>query len=265
MRPILVAACVACLHTAPVYPAFELSRSIVPAVPTFDPLAPRALTWLSNPATLTLSGRLAGAGFARPFGLAALDMLYGEVIVPRSRSVFALGLTTLGQSELYRESDLSLGVAMRLSGSFSLGLTAHYLALNFGRGFAPLTTAAFGTGIWYQRPTGLAFGLSIADVAVPLDDARELLQPAIRAALGYRHSPSLALRAGAEHRDRWVFALGETVLVADQVHLKADLLTDPIRLSVGMRLHVGGYFIDFTYRDHPDLGGDQMIGLGRRF
>jgi len=100
---------------------------------------------------------------------------------------------------------------------------------------------------------------------VPPRGELELIRPAVRAALGFRPSPALALRAGAEFRDRWVFALGETVLVAEQLHLSADLLTDPLRLSVGMRLHVGGYFIDVIHRDHPELGGDQLFGIGRRF
>lgn len=255
----------ACLHAVPAQAAFEVSRSGVPGVPTYDPLAPRALFWLANPATLASSHGFAETGFTRPFGLAELDLLYGEVIVPRAHSVYALALTTMGQSELYRESDLALGVALRFSAGLSAGVAAHYLALSFGRDFTPLTTAAFGGGIWYSGPSRVSIGLSIADLALRPPGARPLIQPAVQAALAYRHSPTLALRAGAEHRDRWVFAIGETVLVADQVHLRADLLTDPVRLSVGMRLHLGGYFIDLTFRDHPDLGNDQMIALGWRF
>jgi len=257
--------CLLALDAPPVQSAFELSRSIVPAVPTFDPLAPRALTWLSNPATLMLAGRWAGAGFARPFGLAELDLMYGEFTMARRRTAFALGFTTLGNSELYREMDLALGSAIRLSGSISAGLTAHYMALQFGRNFAPVGTTALSAGLWYQRPAGLAFGMSVADAAHAPAGARRLIRPALQAAVAYRHSPAVALRAGVEHRDRWVVALGETVLLADPVHLNADLLTDPLRLSVGLRLNAGGYLIDFVYRDHPDLGGDQLIGIGRRF
>jgi hypothetical protein len=245
--------------------AFEASRSIAPAVPSVDLLAPRTLAWLANPAVLGRYGRQAGAGFARPYGLPELDMLYLDLVVPRRRTAFALGLSSLGQFEYYRESDLSVAFAARFSRALSLGAAAHLLALEFGRNFGKPVRAAVDFGFWHELSGRLAWGLSAADLGARRLEQSELVRPVVRAAAAWRHSPGLGLRAGVEHRDRWVFALGETVLLGEEAHLRADLLTAPVRLSVGIRLRVAAWLFDLTYRDHPELGGDPILEIRRGF
>jgi hypothetical protein len=245
--------------------AFEASRTVAPGAASVDLLTPRMLAWLANPATLAWHGRRVGAGFARPYGVPELDMAYVDVVLPGRRRVLAFGVSSLGQFDFYRETDLSAGVAVRLRRTLSLGAVLHLLALEFGRDFGKPVHAALDLGVWHDASARLAWGLSAADLGARTLGASELVRPVVRAALAWRHSPGLGLRAGAEHRDRWVFALGETVLLADQAHLRADLATAPVRLSVGLRLRLSEWQLDFIYRDHAELGGDPVIELGRRF
>lgn len=245
--------------------AFEASRSVAPGGPSIDLLTPRTLAWLANPASLSWYGRQAGAGFARPYGVPELDMVYVDLVLPGRRRVLALGVSTLGQFDYYRETDVSAAVAARLRPALSLGAAAHLLAFEFGRDLGRPVRAAFDFGLWHDVSGRLAWGLSAADLGARTAGTSELVRPAVRAAVAWRHSPGLGLRAGAERRDRWVFALGETVLLSEQAHLRADLLTAPVRLSVGVRLRVSGWQIDFVYRDHAELGGDPVVEIGRRF
>jgi hypothetical protein len=245
--------------------AFEASRSITPSVATYDPLAPRGLFWLANPATLSLSRRRAMAGYARPFRLEALEAAYAGVILHRAPLSIGIALSSLGQASLYRESDLSASLSYRPARPLSLAASVHYLDLRFGERFSPIRSAAFHLGVWFERKDAVGFGVSAGDLFAVKVNEHEVLMPVWRAALSYRYSPPLGLRAGAEYRDRWVFTLGETLLVSDHLHLHADLCTAPVRLLLGGQLTFQRLFFDYTYRDHPDLGGDHTVSLGSNF
>lgn len=245
--------------------AFETTRALTPRTPAFDPMSPAALFWLSNPATLSFATPTVTAAYARPFGLAELESGIAGVNLQRHSLAIAVGLTTLGRSNFYRESDLNLAAARRFGPSLSVGATLHYLDLRFGPRFSPWQFVAADLGLWYESPRGTGIGLSRSDQIILQPASRSAIEPVTRFSLSYRYSPPLGLRLGAEYRDRWVFAAGETLLIAERLHLHADLLTAPLRIVVGARLRTPAGFFDLTHRNHPDLGGDLIVEWGTVF
>jgi hypothetical protein len=95
-------------------------------------------------------------------------------------------------------------------------------------------------------------------------NGRTAMPARYRWAITYRYSPRLVIRTGAEYRGEWEFALGETLLIHRFLHVRAELLLPHFRLLTGVRLSLGDFFVDLFHRDHPDLGGDQIVAVGWR-
>ena len=75
----------------------------------------------------------------------------------------------------------------------------------------------------------------------------------------------LSLQVGAQKwMDEWSFALGQTIGFASHLYLSAELQTEPLLLRLSARVVLGRLNLSYTYRDHPDLGGDQMVGVAFR-
>jgi hypothetical protein len=260
MRWIALGLCVAlCAQSAGA--ALVSSRAVSPRSPAFDPLAPAFLHWFANPATIMLRPSAMTLGHARPYNLTELQTNLVGMVGHYSHIGVALGLTTLG-SDTYRESDGALTLGVRLGRAMSVAATAHMVELRFGDRFSAQQFPLGDVGVWLQLPDGSGLGLAASDLGAPELGGRPALESRYRAALVYRHSPGLALRAGAEFRGHWELALGETLLIGRALHLHAELQSEPLRLTVGARLAVGHLWVDFIYRDHPELGGDQAVGIG---
>jgi len=253
------------LLVTPVRAAFETSRSVAPSSAAYDPLAPCALFWLANPATLSLARNGFTSAYARPFHLRDLETGIATANSSRRNLSLAVGVVTLGHPSLYSETDFALASSLRIHRALSAGATLHYLDLRFGNRFSPWRAAAVDFGTWYEFSRGIGTGISVGDLMLIRPSRRTILDPVFRAALSYRYSPPLGLRAAVEYRTRWVVTLGETLLVTDNLHLHADLLTAPLRVRAGIRLRLGRLYLDYTHRDHPDLGGDDLFLLGVNF
>jgi hypothetical protein len=197
--------------------------------------------------------------------LSELEAGYAGAVLHVAPISLGLALTSLGRSGLYRESDLSASVSYRWRRPVSLAVSVHYLDLRFGSRFAPIRSAAVDFGVWYERQDAIGIGICAGDLFAARPDSREMLEPMWRASMSYRYSPPLGLRAGVEYSDRWAFTFGETMLVADHLHLHADLCTAPLRLLLGARVTAERLSFDYTYRDHPDLGGDHIVSLASDF
>jgi hypothetical protein len=260
MRGLVAVVCVM-LCAQSVGAALVSSRAVSPRSPAFDPLAPTFLYWHANPATIMLRPSTLALGHARPYNLSELQANLAGTVVHVSAFGVALGLTTLG-SDTYRESDATATLGLRLGRALSVAATAHQVELRFGDRFAAQRFPLADVGVWLQTPDGSGLGLSACDLGAPEIGDRPALDARYRAALVYRHSPGLALRAGAEFRGHWGFAFGETLLIGRALHLHAELQSRPLRLTVGTRLTLGHLWVDFIYRDHPELGGDQAWGIG---
>jgi hypothetical protein len=242
--------------------AFETTRAIVTAAPTYDPLSPSLLFWYVNPATLVQAESHVCIAHGRPFGLRELDLAAAGWVYRRSRLAFALGLTSLGSSALYRESDLSVSATYSAGSAVSTGLTAHWLDLRFGTRFAAQRFGALDAGLWVALPGGSGIGISIADLGAAHVGGRQALSPRYRMCGYYRYSPRLALRAGVEHAATWTLALGESLRIARTLCLSAEVVSDPLRLVARARFALDPLYIELTFRDHPDLGGDHLLVVG---
>ena len=77
-----------------------------------------------------------------------------------------------------------------------------------------------------------------------------------------QRDPSVGWRAGLERAAAWMLALGETARIAHTLHLGAEVVSDPLRLVARARFSLDPMYIEFTFRDHPDLGGDHLLVVG---
>jgi hypothetical protein len=251
------------LWCAPVaWGAFETTRAMVSAAPTIDPLSPSVLFWHVNPAALVQTRSLVCVAHGRPFGLKELDLNAVGFVHRRSRLTLAMGVVSLGSSALYRESDLSASATYGSGRTVSAGVTLHLLDLRFGQRFSGQRFGALDAGLWLAVPGGSGVGASVADWGAPNIGGRAAVQPRYRVCAYYRYSPRLALRAGLERASAWTLALGETVRIAHTLHLGAEVVSDPLRLVARARFSLDPIYVEFTFRDHPDLGGDHLLVVG---
>jgi len=248
----------------PVPAAFETTRSL-DGFSMYDPLSPHHRTQHANPATLTLMPSYVFASAARPFGLHALDSRLAGIVVGNDRLAGAASLSALGQNQLYREMDASISVAVSLLGRAHLGAAFHHLDVQLGDRFSPVRGQVWDAGIWLTLSPQLGAGLSVTDAGAPYVVGRPLLRARMRFSASYLHSDRLSLQVGAQKwMDEWSFALGQTIGFASHLYLSAELQTEPLLLRLSARVVLGRLNLSYTYRDHPDLGGDQMVGVAFR-
>lgn len=250
------------MHTS-AFAAMETSRSLSPGTMTIDPMTPVLLFWRGHPATIVFRESAVVVSHARPFHLKELEAQSAGLLFHRETTGLAIGITTLGSASTYREMDLSVTLGQRVRSWFCIAAGVHMIQLQFGPTFETQRFALADIGI--AGTSGrVEFGASATDIGAPSVNGRPTMPARYRAAISFRYSPRLVLRAGSEYHGEWEFGLGETLLIQRNLHLRVDLLTPPLKLLAGLRLTLGEFFVDLIHRDHPDLGADQIFAIGWR-
>jgi len=243
------------------YAAMEASRSLTSGTMTIDPMTPTLLFWHGHPATIVV--RAPGIVFsqARPYHLNAMESQSAGLVFHRASLAFAIAVTSLGQANTYRESDVSVTLGRRVRPWLCMAASIHMIQLQFGSTYRTQRFALADVGL-VGTSGRLEFGASMTDMGAPSVNGRLTMPRRYRAAVSYRYSPRLVLRTGAEYRGHWEIGIGETLLIQHSFHLRAELHSPPLRLLAGIRLTLGEFYVDMVYRDHPDLGSDQILALG---
>ncbi|MDH7515527.1 MAG: hypothetical protein QHI48_06620 [Bacteroidota bacterium] len=218
-----------------------------------------------NPALIGAStSRVSAYVSPSPFGLSALTSCGVVIDLPMGRWASAAGLSTFG-GELYRETSVTLGCALRSAPDVRIGVALDYHMLSIARyGQAGLLAFDLGVGVdvgdrvtvgasafhvnqprigeflGERLPLVLAAGVSarlVDSVLVVSADLQKNVsaQPAIRAGVEWRPSPFLVLRAGAGSM--------------------------PESVSAGADICWGGVSLQYAVSLHPDLGWTHMSAV----
>ena len=250
---VLIRASVAC-------GAFEASRSVMVGSPAFDPLRPAHLYWYANPARAVDVYSRVSAAFARPYGLGALQTVVAGATIRTQAVAIAVGMVSLGQPALYRESDLSLALAVAAGRQIAFGATGHLALLEFGNNFQAFRYGSWDLGVRVRMSEALSFDGAVTGIR---SGAHARLQESARvsAAIVWNRRGVLSLRAGHSrlHPSQW--SVGESLRLSHALTVSADLLATPVRLRLGALIQVGQMGFDFVYRDDPNLGGDIIVGM----
>jgi hypothetical protein len=99
---------------------------------------------------------------------------------------------------------------------------------------------------------------AVTELETSSEKAR-LFEPRLAAGLTFEYSNDLCVRVASLSHLQW--SLGETVKLGENLALSAELVTSPLRLSLGLLISAGSFGFDFLYREHPELGGDIAVGV----
>jgi len=153
---------------------------------------------------------------------------------------------------------LASGVAWQPARWVALGAFLEHGRVQAGSRFAALHEFALGAGVRAQLSGRISLDCSATGLGTPSGEAR-LFTPRLSAGITFEYSNDLSVRVASPANLQW--SLGETVKVGENLALSADLVTSPLRLSLGLLISAGPFGFDFLYRDHPELGGDVAVGV----
>jgi len=257
MRRLLLAAGAMLFCGPPAHAAFEALRAVsTPAA--FDPLRPALHFWHTAPGRLVDGAPRVHVAGAQPYGLSELRS--GAVDITARPGAFGLGVSfsTLGSGQYYSELLLASGVAWQPARWVALGAFLEHGRVQAGSRFAALHEFALGAGVRAQLSGRISLDCSATGLGTPSGEAR-LFTPRLSAGITFEYSNDLSVRVASPANLQW--SLGETVKVGENLALSADLVTSPLRLSLGLLISAGPFGFDFLYRDHPELGGDVAVGV----
>ena len=257
MRRLWLAVGVALFCGPPAHAAFEALRAVSsPAV--FDPLRPAVHFWQAAPGRLVdIAPRVHLAG-AQPYGLSALRSGAANITVRPGTFGLGVSLSVLGESDYYSELVAASGIAWQPIRALAVGAILEYGRVQAGSRFGELNGVALGAGIRAQLGQQVSMDFAATGLGDSPANAR-LFTPRLQAGITYEHSGDLCVRMASFSNSQW--SLGETVKVGEHLALSADLITSPLRLSLGLLISAGALGFDFLYRDHPELGADLAVGV----
>jgi hypothetical protein len=244
------------LAAAHAHSAFETIRDISsPAA--FDPIIPGLHYWHALPERLIDARSRLHFAAAQPYGLTALRTVAADVTLHPGGFGFGWSCTALGQSSYYSELLISSAVAVRLVNFLALGAGVQYGSVQFGQRFGGLYEFAGSAGL--RVAAGKRFSVDVAARSPVGGSGHALAVPGFVCGFICNYSTQASLRISFDSPLGWSF--GETVKLGSNLAFGADLLTSPLRLRVNALLHRGPFGFSFLYRDHPELGGDLVVGL----
>jgi len=226
----------------------------------FDPLRPAWQFWRRNPARLLdVPSRILSAA-AQPFGLPDLSLYTVGVSLRMGSLGLATGVTSMGTSTLYRESDITFAGAWSPLQWLAFGVGTRLARLDFGGAYKPLPLTSWDVGIRIRISSQWSMDVSKTDLGSATIYGRSMVEPQTHMSLSWQYSNDLTLRAGGtDATGHWT--AGQSLRVSPAWVISADLVTSPLRLRVGSLLSMGALTLDLVYRDDPQLGGDVAAGL----
>lgn len=234
---------------------------------------PEALAW--NPA---------GIGFAlvpalrstasRPFGLTDLEQHVFTCLWPWRGWSLGGGYSSMGRTDYYRESVLTVGLAHRWGREVAVALTVKALALDLRPTYGADWGCDMGAGLgWRPRP-GLRFGLAGDNLRRSGIGRRTQVRPPrtwrVGIARQFDAGAWLAVDLVAKSDRPLDLRLGQEITLAGRLALRAGVRTAvtrgwpavPTRYSLGGGVKLWRLRVDYAFVSHPQLGGTHHLGIG---
>ncbi|MGQ0645048.1 MAG: helix-hairpin-helix domain-containing protein [Elusimicrobiota bacterium] len=203
------------------------------------------------------------AGYGRLFGLADLPFESAAYAGPRTGGGAGLSFTQFG-SALYREQELGLAGAFRLSPAAALGGGLKYSALRVKRYGSSAAWGLDAGGALRPHPKVDA-GFSARNINHPsFEDGTQGPAPDLRAGLAFRPAAGFltVLDAVKPVRGELSWRAGEEIAVSPFLDLRFGLRTAPNRYALGFGLRFKSFRLDYALLSHPLLQDQHHAGFG---
>ncbi len=197
-----------------------------------------------------------------PFGLTELRTFACAAGLPLDHVALGIVIEQFG-FDLYKETNLRLGLARNIDWGVSAGVTINIRRFDIAR-YGSSTIALIDVGLLAEAHPTLAFGFSMKNLngARVGADAQRLPQAFF---LGARYFPlesfTMAVELEKEARHQPMLKVGFEQKVFGLLSLRAGVTDDPNSISAGFGARTSLFEFGYAGSSHPELGWSHQLEL----
>ena len=218
-----------------------------------------------NPANLRLLKKgMVQFGYSQLFGLADLETKDLYLVFPWRRLTYGIGVFIFGKRDYYQETILAFCFAYKIKDSFFVGMNMKYMKASFNSKYDNLSTIGLDGGITFQPSQEVGFGLALRNFNQPKLVNNSCDIP-FSWAIGTKVSPfdnlKLCFNLSKEKRYPARVHLGQAIEIIPNLILRMGMASEPIRYGLGMGISLDRFCFDYSFLEHPVLGGTHRFNL----
>jgi len=225
-----------------------------------------------NPALTTgISSTVLSSSWSRLFGLPDLDNISIAVVHPFDFGTISAGVSRLGRTGCYTESEALLAYAGNIDvgiyGNLSVGAAVRGMEVDISPVYGSDRTFGVDAGLLWKKSRRFRTGFAVRNLNAPvLGIDEEALPQVFTAGIAVRPFETVLLAVDAARErfagfTRSVLRFGQEVRPHRRLALRAGFRTDPAGYTVGAGFFTSSCRIDYAYLFHPVLPGTHMISF----
>ncbi len=217
-----------------------------------------------NPAGLASLQSFETSVFVIPqqFGLSQLRTISLAAAVPTNLGTFALGVSQFG-FELYRETQVSLGIGETIDWGVSGGLTANLFHISLGDyGSTQSATVDIGLLAHFQEQVTLGFSYKNL-LGATVGSQKDRLPQVFSFGTSYTPVNNFLLTLELEKDIRYpaIIKAGAEQTILDLLSIRAGVSNNPDKFSGGMAVRYSQFEFAYAGYSHPQLGWTHQLEL----
>ena len=217
-----------------------------------------------NPSGLSTVRSIRAAAFFIPqqFGLRELQTTAFTAAVPLAFGTMGVGFSQFG-FELYKETELSVGVGCPIDWGLSAGIALHVTRISIDQ-YGSTQNATLDGGLMAQLDDEVSLGFSVRNLfGSKLGATDERLPQDF--SLGLKYSPirSFLITAMVEKDIRYptIAKAGVEQQFLDVLRVRVGVSNNPDKFSIGMALHYSLFEFAYAGYSHPELGWTHQLEI----
>lgn len=217
-----------------------------------------------NPAGLAqINGREIGVFFSpSPFGMNELKNVFAAYSEPMSFGALAVGAMTYG-FELYRESNISLGISYNYENKLYFGAAGNYKNISM-KNYGSKNTIIFDMGLIAILTDEFHFGFSYRNISrASLSTDNDELPVIFQSGLSYRIINNCTLSFAVEKDIRYKVSprFGIDYRIIKYLSLRSGFSKEPNTYSFGIGIHYLLFNFNYALFTHQELGITHQVGV----
>ncbi len=217
-----------------------------------------------NPSGLSTVHSIQAAAFFIPqqFGLRELQTMAFTAALPLAFGTMGVGFSQFG-FELYKESELSVGVGCPIDLGLSLGIGVHVARISIDQ-YGSTQSATLDGGLMAQLDDEVSLGFSVRNLlGSKLGSSDERLPQDF--SLGVKYSPirSFLITTEIEKDIRYpaIVKAGVEQQFLDVLSVRVGVSNNPDKYSIGMALHYSLFEFGYAGYSHSELGWTHQLEI----
>ncbi|OQX85156.1 hypothetical protein B6D60_08310 [candidate division KSB1 bacterium 4484_87] len=204
--------------------------------------------------------------YSRPYGMKELDLAAFSAVLPMRQGAVGIGFSTYG-FELYQEQSVLFSYSRRISESFSLGASIHYMKLqikNYGSDYS----LAFDLGFAVQLSEQINWGFYSTNVnRARFSRNRDLLPQSFSSGISYQPLGNLLINIDIFKEISFPVELrtGFEYVFWDKVSFRSGMISDPAHYCFGFGFRFHRFQCDYGVMFHPQLGATHQFSIEINF